>query len=94
MTAPVPAIGDVITAAEDLAALPQGSVVVDDRGAARTKRYGNSHMGYGWTFAGNGPLTDEELADGHPMLVIHVGHHVPDVLAALKQTATSEGNTP
>ena len=74
------AVGRIIWTAEDLAALPQGSVVVDDRGTARQKRFSNSHMPYGWTFAGNGPLTDVELADGHPMLIVHVGQQVPAAL--------------
>lgn len=74
------AVGRVIWTAEDLIALPQGSVVVDDRGTARQKRYANSHMPYGWTNAGNGPLTDTELADGRPMLIVHVGQNVPAAL--------------
>lgn len=78
------ATGRVIWTAEELAALPVGSVVVDDRGTARQKRRGDSHIPAGWTQAGNGPLTDTELADGHPMLIVHVGHHVPAALAKAK----------
>lgn len=80
------ATGRVIWTAQDLAALPFGSVVVDDRGTARQKRRGDTHMPYGWTQAGNGPLSDTELADGRPMLIVHVGSTVPTALTKAKAT--------
>lgn len=83
------AIGRVIWTEQELLALPQGSVVVDDRGTARQKRLSNSHMGYGWTHAGNGPLTDAELADGRPMLVVHVGSHIPAALVKANAAVAS-----
>lgn len=60
-----------ILTAEELDALPVDSVVVDSVGTPRTKRYGDSVMGAGWTHAGRGPLSARELADGKPMLVVH-----------------------
>ena len=61
----------VVSTVAELDALPLGSVVVDTRGVARTKRAGNSHMGGGWTQGGNHPIRAAELADGYPMTVVH-----------------------
>lgn len=58
-----------VNSAAELDALPVNSVVVDASGTPRTKRYGNSHMGAGWTNAGRSPLSSRELADGRPMRV-------------------------
>lgn len=60
-----------VTTAEELDALPLDSVVVDRHGIPRTNRAGNSHMGGGWTNAGNSPMTSRELADGYLMRVAH-----------------------
>jgi hypothetical protein len=63
-----------VTTAEELNALPVGSVVVDASGTARMNRHGDSHMGGGWTHAGRHPLKSTELANGRPMTVVHRGH--------------------
>lgn len=63
----------VITTVAELTACNLDAVVVDFGGCPRTKRAGNSHMGGGWTHAGNSPLSSAELADGHPMTVIFEG---------------------
>lgn len=60
-----------VTTAEELEALPFGSVVVDFAGTARTKRRSDSHMGYGWTAGGRHPISSGFLADGRTMKVIH-----------------------
>lgn len=62
----------VISTAAELDALPLGSVVIDRFGVARTRRGGDSHMPAGWTDAGRSPLWSSELADGHPMHVVHI----------------------
>lgn len=59
-----------VTTEAELDALPVNSVVVDTSGVPRTKRYGDSHMGAGWTHAGRGPLRSCELVDGQPMTVV------------------------
>lgn len=59
-----------VNSAAELDALPVNSVVVDASDAPRTKRYGDSHMGAGWTNAGRSPLSSRELADGRPMRVL------------------------
>ena len=64
--APAPRV--VVTAAE-LDALPVDTVVVDQSGIPRMKRYPSSHMPGGWTHGGRDPLSARMLADGHPMTV-------------------------
>ncbi|MCW2300715.1 hypothetical protein [Rhodococcus erythropolis] len=59
-----------VNSATELDALPVNSVVVDASDTPRTKRYGDSHMGAGWTNAGRSPLSSRELADGRPMRVL------------------------
>ncbi|MDJ0405863.1 hypothetical protein QNA23_20385 [Rhodococcus erythropolis] len=59
-----------VNSAAELDALPVNSVVVDASDTPRTKRYGDSHMGAGWTNAGRSPLSSRELADGRPMRVL------------------------
>ncbi|MGR6521856.1 hypothetical protein ACU5JM_09510 [Rhodococcus erythropolis] len=59
-----------VHSATELDALPVNSVVVDASDTPRTKRYGDSHMGAGWTNAGRSPLSSRELADGRPMRVL------------------------
>ena len=59
-----------VNSTADLDALPVNSVVVDASDTPRTKRYGDSHMGAGWTNAGRSPLSSLELADGRPMRVL------------------------
>lgn len=59
-----------VNSAAELEALPVNSVVVDASDMPRTKRYGDSHMGAGWTNAGRSPLSSRELADGRPMRVL------------------------
>ena len=63
----------VITTVAELTACNLDAVVVDFGGCPRTKRAGNSHMGGGWTHAGNSPLSSAELADGRPMTVVFEG---------------------
>jgi len=61
-----------VLTAEELDALPFGSVVVDYAGVARTKRRRDSIMPGGWTSAGRTPISSKELADGHNMVVVWV----------------------
>ena len=41
----------------------QGDVCIDDVGTMRQRRYGNTHMGGGWTQYGCDPLTSRELLE-------------------------------
>lgn len=41
----------------------QGDVCIDDVGTTRQRRYGNTHMGAGWTQYGCDPLTTRELLE-------------------------------
>ena len=41
----------------------QGDVCIDDVGTIRQRRYGNTHMGGGWTQYGCGPLSSKQLLE-------------------------------
>lgn len=62
----------LVRTAEELHALPYGSVVIDASGTARTKRRRDSIDTDGWAAAGKGAISAEYLADGRHMNVVHI----------------------
>jgi hypothetical protein len=67
-----------------LAALPQGTVAVDDVGAMRQHRFGNSAMSGGWTAHGCSPLTSGELVEHGNRPVFVMRPRRPEVKATAR----------
>lgn len=71
----------IIYTAEELDALPSGSVVVDDRGVSRQKNHRDAIVDpLKWSDGGRAGLRSRDLADGWPMLVIRSGGGAPDAI--------------
>ncbi|BDZ52556.1 hypothetical protein GCM10025867_47970 (plasmid) [Frondihabitans sucicola] len=72
----------IVFTAEELAALPFGSVVVGASGTPRTKVRGNTvYTGSGWASGDTSPITNEMLADGRALWVVYEkGEALPELI--------------